>query len=397
MKLKNIYIKKCFKSFLKEDAKMNTILSIHRNVMITLLFFCLTIAHFAMAAPAFSEGRERALVSGPLSFTIRGGGQGDSATVGLDARMDYLNSILNIHIFGTYDLLDAGKGIGEIDNQRYGAGLALSHTFPGMANIFAGTAFINEMSEYFGHAYLGGKIKVTDFALISGSYGFGFGHEKEIVINGTSRYLLAESADWAKLGVVLAAQNGLKANLYYYLTDPGDKNISGIEGEVSYAVTDSVTIGINGSSDLTTKTDMEKNWKSYLFLTYAFGQQKGSPIDVALDKNNPTVYPMVIRTNKTKTTTTAASTLTISPASASATSTLCFGGSNSTVTFTASGGTQPYSWSTSSGGSTNLTVINATQAQWQDNANNFCDSSGTVTVTVTDSTVASATAVITVN
>lgn len=369
---------------------MRTILSIHRNIVITLLFFCLTIAHFSLAVPAFSEGRQ--LVSGPLSFTIRGGGQSDSATIGLDARMDYLNSILNTHIFGTYDLLDAGKGIGEIDNQRYGAGLAISHTFPGMANIFAGTAFINEMSEYFGHAYLGGKIKVADFALISGSYGFGFGHEKEIVINGTSRYLLAESADWAKLGVVLAAQNGLKANLYYYLTDPGDKNISGIEGELSYAVTDSVTIGINGSSDLTTKTDLEKNWKGYLFLTYAFGQQKGSPIDVALDKNNPTVYPMIVRTNKTRTTTTTtASSLTISPTNANAT-----GCGVSTVTFTASGGTQPYSWSTSEGGSTNLTVINTTQAQWSDTSDNFCGSGGTVTITVTDSTGASVSATINV-
>lgn len=387
MKLKNI------RSVLKEDVEMSTILSIHRNIVITLLFFCLTIAHFSMAVPAFSEGRQ--IVSGPLSFTIRGGGQSDSATIGLDGRIDYLNPILNTHIFGTYDLLDSGKGIGEIDNQRYGAGLALSHTFTGMVNIFAGTAFINEMSEYFGHVYLGGKVKVTDFALISGSYGYGFEDEMELVIKDTSRYLIAKSADWAKLGVVLAAQNGLKANLYYYLTDPGDQNISGVEGEVSYPVTDSITVGINGSSDLTTKTELENNWKAYLFLTYAFGQQKGSPIDVALDKNNPTVYPMIVRTNKTRTSTTTttatASTLTISPANASA-----FGCTTDTVTFTASGGTQPYSWSTSEGGSTNLTVINATQAQWRDTADNFCSISGTVTITVTDSTGASASATINV-
>ncbi len=370
---------------------MRTILSIHKNIMITLLFFCLTIAHFSLAAPAFSEGRE--IVSGPFSLTIRGGGQNDSGSLGFDGRVDYLNPYLNVHIFGTYDLLDGGAGIGEIDNQRYGAGLALSHTFPGMANIFAGTAFINEASEYFGHAYLGGKVKVADFALISGSYGFGFGHEKEIVINGASRYLLAESADWAKLGVVLAAQNGLKANLYYYLTDPGDQNISGIEGEVSYAVTDSVTVGINGSSDLTTKTDLEKNWKGYIFLTYAFGQQKGKLIDIALDKNNPTVYPMIVRKTKTKSaTTTTASSLTISPANAAAE-----GCSTGTVTFTASGGAQPYSWSTSEGGSTNLTVINATQAQWRDTSDNFCSTGGTVTITVTDSTGASASATINVS
>ena len=72
------------------------------------------------------------------------------------------------------------------------------------------------------------------------------------------------------------------------------------------------------------------------------------------------------------------------------------GCSTDTVTFTASGGTQPYSWSTSEGGSTNLTVINATQARWFDSSDNFCGSGGTVTITVTDSTGASASATINV-
>ena len=93
--------------------------------------------------------------------------------------------------------------------------------------------------------------------------------------------------------------------------------------------------------------------------------------------------------------------LAISPTNASATSTSCFGGINSTVTFTASNGTQPYSWSailTAWGTSiAGLTVINATQAQWSDTSEYFCDYSGTVTITVTDSTGASASATIQVN
>lgn len=367
----------------KEDGTMNRILNF------VVLVFCFVVVNFFTVEPVFSEGRQ--VISGPLSFTLRGGGENDSATVGLDARMDYLNPILNAHIFGTYDLRESGNGIGEIDNQRYGAGLALSHTFPGRVNIFAGTAFINEMSEYFGHAYLGGKIKVTDFALISGSYGFGFKDEKEIVIRDTSHYLLAESADWAKLGVVLVAQNGLKTNLYYYLASPGDLNISGVEGEVSYPVTNSITVGINGSSDLTTNTNLENNWKTYLFLTYSFGQQKGSPIDVALDKNNPIAYPKIVRMNmirkgevveskKPK------SKLTISPTNASAEG--CY---TNSVIFTANGGTQPYSWSASEGSLS----VNGTQATWTGGDDTEgCYMSRTVTVTVIDSAEDSASATI---
>lgn len=67
-----------------------------------------------------------------------------------------------------------------------------------------------------------------------------------------------------------------------------------------------------------------------------------------------------------------------------------------TVTFTASGGTAPYTWSTSEGGTTNLTVTSATTAQWNDGSDNFCGPSGTVTITVTDSVGATAPATITV-
>lgn len=74
------------------------------------------------------------------------------------------------------------------------------------------------------------------------------------------------------------------------------------------------------------------------------------------------------------------------------------GCSTDKVLFTATGGTPPYTWSTSEGGTTNLTVKNATQAEWTDGSDNFCGSanSGTVTITVTDSSSATASAVITV-
>ena len=47
------------------------------------------------------------------------------------------------------------------------------------ANIFVGASFINELDEYMGHAYLGGKVKVSDWALITGAYGIGVGNEKD--------------------------------------------------------------------------------------------------------------------------------------------------------------------------------------------------------------------------
>ncbi|MBI5344628.1 MAG: hypothetical protein HZB83_04725, partial [Deltaproteobacteria bacterium] len=306
---------------------MDRTLFIRRITLISLLF--LLFAAITLPRPAFSGGGQ--IASGPYSLTIRGGAQSDSGSLGFDGRADYLNPVLNVHLFGTYDLLDDSGGIGEIMKQRYGAGLALSHTHPGKANVFLGAAFINELGENFSHVYAGGKLKVADNALITGSYGIGLGDMKDIKqIQGA---LAAKSTSWGKLGVVLIAQTGLKANINYYLTDPGDLNISGVEGELSYPVTESTTIGINGSSDLTTKTDVDKNWKSNLFVTYAFGGQKGSPIDVALDKNSPVVWPAILRTSKA---TTAASTLAISP-----TATTNAGCSAPASTFTASGGTGP--------------------------------------------------------
>ncbi len=72
------------------------------------------------------------------------------------------------------------------------------------------------------------------------------------------------------------------------------------------------------------------------------------------------------------------------------------GCSTDIVTFTASGGAPPYTWTSSDGTTVDLIVINATQATWEDNGDNFCGSSGTITVTVKDSASATATATITV-
>jgi len=91
--------------------------------------------------------------------------------------------------------------------------------------------------------------------------------------------------------------------------------------------------------------------------------------------------------------------LAISPTNVFVTLPRCSGVSNSTITFTASGGTLPYSWSASRAGlpvTAGLIVINATQqAQWTDTLDYYCDFVGNVTIiTVTDSNGASASATI---
>ena len=255
----------------------------------------LILAVFALPAlPAFSESGNREVNGGPYSLTVRGGAESDSAALGLDGRLDLLNPILNFHAFATYDQIEASSGIGAVDTQRYGVGLAISHTYPGVANVFVGTAVINELNEYFGHAYIGGKLKVRHNALVSGSYGFGLGPDKEVTKKLT-RFLTAESVDWGKVGVTLVGLNGSKANVNYYLTDPGGENISGLEGELSHPVTDNITVGVSGGSDLSDKSDIDRSWRGFLFLAYSFGSQRGSVIDLALDKNSPVAYPHVIR------------------------------------------------------------------------------------------------------
>jgi len=71
------------------------------------------------------------------------------------------------------------------------------------------------------------------------------------------------------------------------------------------------------------------------------------------------------------------------------------GCSTDVVTFTASGGTPPYTWTTSQN-SVDLPMTTGTSVTWEDNADDFCGKAGTATVTVTDSVNATATATITV-
>ena len=109
----------------------------------------------------------------------------------------------------------------------------------------------------------------------------------------------------------------------------------------------------------------------------AEAEAEGGPLDAAAETSAPDAD--------------AASPLAISPLTPAAT-----GCSTTLVTFTASGGTPPYTWSTSDTSSNDLVVTSATQATWEDNADNFCGQGGSVTVTVKDSVGATATATITV-
>ena len=83
--------------------------------------------------------------------------------------------------------------------------------------------------------------------LLTGSYGFGLGPKYDIL---KKSFLTARASNWGKLGVAFVRSNGLKLNFNYFLTDPGGENISGLDGKLSYPVTDSVTIGIRATADL---------------------------------------------------------------------------------------------------------------------------------------------------
>ena len=327
------------------------------------------------------------VANGPYSMTLRGGGQDNAGSVGLDLNADYLNPFLNVHLFGAYDGLDTSSRIGQVDSKRYGGGLALSHTYPGRANVFIGAATMHELNEYFAHAYLGVQVKTSDTVLLNGSYGVGFGNEKSIIKAG-AKLGTAESADWGKIGVTLVGDSGVKVNLNYYLTDPGDLHISGLEAGLSIPVTDTLTMGVTGGGDLNTKTGVEKNWRSFFTLTYAFGGRTGNPIDVALEQGSPAVYPVVVRRTAPPK---ATSTLAISP-----TATINGGCSNPASVFTASGGIPPYTWSTNDS-LTTMVVINATQASWMDGSDNYCSGGGPFTVTVRDALGATASAVLTIS
>jgi hypothetical protein len=322
-----------------------------RRVRLLSLFLVLATL---LALPISGWGADdRQLTSGPFSVSMRGGMVNNSAALGVDGRVDYLTRNINLHLFGTFDWLDAGNGEGEISNTRYGGGFALSHTYGRLANVFAGMSMLREMDENLGHAYFGGKLKLTDYALLSAAYGFGFGAAKETQ-KYASTFVSVEAVDWLKVGGVLVSGQGMKANVYYHLTDPANERISGVDGELSYALLNNLTVGANGSYDITNHTNQERNWRTSLFVTYAFGSQKGSPIDIALDKNNPTEYPQVIRKVVLKPvvsspTQTPASPLTLSSAYLDFCALQQQQRYPYFVSVTASGGTMPYRWEVTEG------------------------------------------------
>jgi hypothetical protein len=209
------------------------------------------------------------------------------------------------------------------------------------------------------------------------------------ITKNLTKFLTAKSANWAKAGAVYVAPGGIKTNLYYYLIDPGGVNISGLEGEVSYFATESISVGVTGSGDFTTETDLDRNWSAQAFVAYAFGSQKGALIDVALDKNNPIAYPFVMRPSD-RLVASVQCRLTISPTSS--TIAAC---SSESATFTAMSGVSPYVWSTNSPNSTDLTPSGAT-AVWHGLGNNYCEGAPTYTVTVIDGDGCSATATVNV-
>jgi hypothetical protein len=334
---------------------------------------------------------DRQLASGPFSISLRGGAMNDSTALGVDGRMDYLHRLLNIHLFGTVDILDSGRGQGRLDTTRYGGGLALSHTYAETVNAYVGASLTREMDKNFAQIYLGGKAKLTDYALLTASYGFGFDKAKEVE-SFASSYLSAEAVDWLKLGGTLVSGQGLKANAYYHLTDPAGQRISGVDGELSYAVLDNLSIGVNGSYDITKRAEQSQNWRSFVFVTYAFGGQKGSPISIALNKNNPVEYPQIIRRVVQKAVAPAApppppSGPPLLPIFQSANSVgigAC--GNSYTVFLKANGGVGPYVWTTNfgSGPLTSTTGISTNL-----NINlipGFCGINQTIIITVTDQT-----------
>jgi hypothetical protein len=73
-----------------------------RPIILLVLFFGLMF--FLQPRQAASEAEQ--VVSGPFTLSIHAGAYSDSAAVGADARADFLNPALNVHLFGTADQLD---------------------------------------------------------------------------------------------------------------------------------------------------------------------------------------------------------------------------------------------------------------------------------------------------
>lgn len=250
---------------------------------------------FACFAPAVYAADQ--IVSGPFSLTVNSGARNDSGYIGLEGRLDYLNPVINFHAVALYDILDSHQGMGAIDTERYGAAVALSHTYAKKANAYIGFSLLNEMGHNFTHAYMGGKLKLTDHFIASAAFGIGFGPEHFIDPNNDGLGILAEAENWVKVGGIYVFDNALKTNLYAYMNSVGQDNIFGVEGQISYPLTEALTIGLRGMTDIGRRHNSDTNFNVTAFLTYAYGSQKGTVIDVALEKNNPISFPTPVVEN----------------------------------------------------------------------------------------------------
>ena len=225
-------------------------ISSNRYHSLLILQFAVICTVMLLCRPGQAVSGNHPATSGPHSLFVHNSAANDPATLNANGWVDLNNPVLNVQLFDTYGIINASHGIKLIENQRYRVALALADTSPRKSNAFFETDFLNEISESVAHIYASRKIPVSQTMLLS--------------------------VDWDRLGAIYMAPTGFKTTLYYYLSDLGGDNISGFEGEVSYPVTDSVRIGIKGTADLSQRSAFDRNWKSFAFLTYAFGSQKGT-------------------------------------------------------------------------------------------------------------------------
>lgn len=198
--------------------------------------------------PAASEGLQT--TGSANSLSLNDGAADGPAAIGPDNKAGPFSPVLNVRFFGAYDITGAYHRLALIDNQRYWARFSLTRTPPAKPDVFFETDFMNELSEYITGIYANRNLKLSEAMLIS--------------------------VDWGRLGAAYVTPAGLKTTLYYYFSVPRGENISGFEGEVSYPVTDSVRLGVKGRAGLSKDSDQDRDWKSFAFVTYAFGSQKGA-------------------------------------------------------------------------------------------------------------------------
>ncbi|GEM_PF-3397853 len=343
------------------------------------------IAPLALAvliSPAVAENGD--ISDSPWNFSLKAGGQDGSSSLGFEFRYDTIHPGMNFHIFGRYDALEDNRGLGAIDDRKYGGGLAFSKTLPDKANYFLGGSFLGEGDESFSQVYLGGKWKLSDSALLAGSYGFGLGDEKELLRTSTLSYT-GEAVDWLRVGGEWFLRGGEEIDFHYRLTDPGGENIHGIDGQLTQVVRGTILLGLRGDVDLTEKDGVGRNWSGFFFVAFQPGSGRTGRVRLGINRNDVVSYPRILR--RVRATAPSAPPLVLTPPSATV-----VGYTGDTVLFTVSGGVPPYTWSNGGDGGA-LTVLNATQAVWDEDYD-FCDITGTATVTVTDSEGNSVTVII---